>query len=128
VKLTVVICALMGVACTGPAQAAPAAAMAAAGERAAARLLKHPKAARFRNVAVHGDIVCGEIKGNGGGGFTPFIAYDNKPDWVSHAPSDGLSLKDGLRCFDLENAAGRKVEACKAYDFNFYFAYDHFCR
>ncbi len=97
---------------------------------AAARALAQP-APHFRNLARRGDVVCGEI-GAKAAGYRPFFAYPRAPGWAVHASKDGLAVRHGLQCFDRETAAPRPGAktggACAGYDFDFYFAYDHFCR
>jgi len=121
------LAALASACAVWPAQAASPSREVAAGEAAAARLLADPASARFRRLSLHGDVVCGEMAGDGGA-FRGFYAYREDPAWVGHAAKDTRSLQGGLQCFDAENRSGRPQAACAGYDFGFYFAYDHFCR
>jgi len=99
----------------------------AAATQAAVRILHLPVPARFRGLAANGDIVCGEAQ-TAPGRFTPFYAYRDEDRWTAHAAKDGRGLTAGLSCFDGEIAKGGPLPQCRGYDFDFYFAWDHFCR
>jgi hypothetical protein len=98
-----------------------------AAEKAAAHALAEPAPVRFRAMASHGDVVCGELAGRGER-FAPLYDWRRRGGWEVHAATDSRGLRGGEVCLDREPDGSASPPACAPHDFQFYFGWDHFCR
>jgi len=110
------------------------------GENAATHDLRDPDSAKFRDIRVRGDNVCGEINAkNGFGayiGYRPFYAVHRKEgSWLTAVSEDDLSQDNANWCVSNVTSARRDSKVlhdyeehqCVGFDVSFHLLYSVLC-